>query len=80
MNGGTQAYVLAVPEASTQTAITFEEAYFVFGFGTAGMVTPWVDEAQMYIRALTTSTLLAWAANITAPSCSGSKDGGCVAC
>ena len=67
VNGGTQAYVLAVPEASTQTAITFEEAYFVFGFGTAGMVTPWVDEAQMYIRALTTSTLLAWAANITVP-------------
>lgn len=67
VNGGTQAYVLAVPEASTQTAITFEEAYFVFGFGAAGMVTPWVDEAQMYIRALTTSTLLAWAANITVP-------------
>lgn len=67
LNGGTQAYVLAVPEASTQTAITFEEAYFVFGFGAAGMVTPWVDEAQIYIRALTTSTLLAWAANITVP-------------
>ena len=28
-----QAYVIAVPKASTQTAITFEEAYFVFGFG-----------------------------------------------
>lgn len=67
VNGGTQAYVLAVPEASTQTAITFEEAYFVFGFGSAGMITPWVDEAQMFIRALTTSTLLAWAANITVP-------------
>jgi hypothetical protein len=67
VNGATQAYVLAVPEASTQTAITFEEAYFVFGFGSAGMVTPWVDEAQMFIRALTTSTLLAWAANISVP-------------
>jgi len=66
-NGATQAYVFAVPEASTQTAITFEEAYFVFGFGTAGMVTPWNDEAQLFIRALTTSTLLAWAANISVP-------------
>ena len=36
--GPVQAYVMAVPEASTQTAITFEEAYFVFGFGMAGMV------------------------------------------
>jgi len=66
-NGPTQAYVLAVPEASTQTAITFEEAYLVFGLGAAGMVTPWNDEAQMFIRALTTSTLLAWAASITVP-------------
>src|SRR5262249_52480829 len=28
--GPTQAYVLAVPKASSQVAITFEEAYFVF--------------------------------------------------
>jgi hypothetical protein len=34
--GPTQAYVLAVPRASPETAITFEEAYFVFGFAMAG--------------------------------------------
>ncbi len=62
--GPVQAYVLAVPEASTQTAITFEEAYFVFGFGTAGMALPWVDEAQMFIRTVSKSTLVAWAKNI----------------
>ncbi len=62
--GPVQAYVMAVPEASNQTAITFEEAYFVFGFGSAGMVLPWVDETQMFIRTLSKSTLVAWAKNI----------------
>jgi hypothetical protein len=69
-NGPEQAYVMAVPKASAQTAITFEEAYFVFGFGQAGMVMPWVDETQMFIRTITKSTLLTWAANIAVP---GSK-------
>lgn len=66
--GPVQAYVLAVPEASSQTAITFEEAYFVFGFGMAGMIQPWSDEAAMFIRTVTKSTLLAWAANISVPA------------
>ena len=51
-------------KASSQTAITFEEAYFVFGFGMAGMIEPWSDETAMFIRTVTKSTLLAWAANI----------------
>ncbi|HEY0192098.1 MAG TPA: hypothetical protein VGC42_13350, partial [Kofleriaceae bacterium] len=56
---------LAVPTASSQIAITFEEAYLVFGYGgIAGMVEPWIDTTQMFIRAATTSTLLAWAANL----------------
>ncbi len=66
--GPVQAYVMAVPEASSQTAITFEEAYFVFGFGMAGMIQPWTIEAQMFIRTVTKSTLLAWAANISVPA------------
>lgn len=65
--GPVQAYVLAVPEASSQTAITFEEAFFVFGFGMAGMIAPWSDETAMHIRTITKSTLLAWAANISVP-------------
>ncbi len=65
--GPVQAYVLAVPMASSQTAITFEEAYLVFGFGAAGMVAPWIDEAQLWIRKVTKSTLLAWARNLTIP-------------
>jgi hypothetical protein len=66
-SGPVQAYVLAVPEASTQRAMTAEEAYFVFGFGMAGMVTPWDDESQLAIRTATKSTLLSWAANIAVP-------------
>jgi hypothetical protein len=65
--GPVQAYVMAVPQASSQTAITFEEAYFVFGFGLAGMVAPWTDEQQLFIRTVTKSTLLAWAENIAVP-------------
>lgn len=66
--GAVQAYVMAVPVASSQVAITYEEAYFVFGFGAAGMIAPWIDEAQMFIRTVTKSTLLAWSANISVPA------------
>jgi hypothetical protein len=65
--GPAQAYVMAVPTVSSQTAITFEEAYLVFGFGAAGLISPWLDEAQLFIRTVTKSTLLAWAANISVP-------------
>jgi hypothetical protein len=67
-HGPIQAYVMAVPKASSQTAITFEEAYFAFGFGMGGMAAPWGDESQLFIRTVTKSTLLAWAANIAVPA------------
>lgn len=65
--GPIQAYVMAVPEASSQTAITLQEAFFVFGYGMGGMISPWTDEAQMFIRKDDKSTLLAWAANLGIP-------------
>jgi len=65
--GPVQAYVLATPQASSQAAITMEEAYFVFGFGMAGMISPWGDELSIFIRTMGKSTLLAWAANIGVP-------------
>jgi hypothetical protein len=68
--GPVQGYGFVVPEASKQVAITAEEAYFVFGFGSAGKVTPWDDEAFMFIRPTTKSTLLTLAAAIRVP---GSK-------
>jgi hypothetical protein len=67
--GPVQAYVLAVPKASSQTAITYEEAYFVFGYGAAGMISPWVgpELTNLFIRTTSKSTLLTWAANISVP-------------
>ena len=65
--GATQAYVMAVPELSSQTAITYAEAYFAFGFGMPGLAMPWVDESQMYIRTPSKSTLVSWALNIGVP-------------
>jgi hypothetical protein len=69
VHGPAQAYVLAVPKANTtDRAITFEEAYFIFGFGTAGGAQPWTDENQLFIRTPTKSTLLSWAFNISVPA------------
>jgi hypothetical protein len=62
--GPVQAYTLVVPRASSQVAITAEEAYFVFGFGAQGQVTPWNDESQLFGRTVTKSTLLTWANTI----------------
>src|SRR3569623_2176 len=70
-NGPVQAYVLAVPKASSAVAITFEEAYFVFGFGPtmlasmAGAIDPWTIENELQVRTNTKSTQLTWAANIS---------------
>lgn len=69
VHGPVQAYVLAVPEANTaDRAITFEEAYFIFGFGAAGGILPWNDEQQLFVRTATKSTLLSWAFNISVPA------------
>lgn len=65
--GPVQPYLFIVPKASSQVAITAEEAYFVFGFGTAGKVEPWTDESLFFIRTPTKSTLLTTAAAIGVP-------------
>lgn len=66
--GPVQAYALVVPHASTQIAMTAEEAYFSFGFGSSGQVTPWNDESFLFIRTSTKSTLLTWAAILGVPA------------
>jgi hypothetical protein len=66
--GPIQGYVFVTPKASSQTAITAEEAYFVFGFGALGQALPWIDEAFMFIRTVTKSTLLSMAAAIGVPA------------
>lgn len=65
--GPVQPYVFIVPKASSQKAITAEEAYFVFGFGAAGKIEPWTDESSYFIRTTTKSTLLTMAAAIGVP-------------
>ena len=65
--GPNQPYTFVVPQGSSQTTLTAEEAYFVFGFGALGQVMPWVDEAFYFIRPITKSTLLALAAAIRVP-------------
>ncbi len=66
-SGPIQAYVMSTPTLSDQTAITAEEAYFVFGFGAAGMISPWTMESEMFIRTVTKSTLITWADSIGVP-------------
>jgi hypothetical protein len=69
INGPVQAYVTVVPKAQTTvTAITAEEAYYIFGFGMAGMIAPWTDETQLFVRTATKSTQLTWADNIGIPA------------
>jgi len=71
--GPRQGYVMAMPRGTSETAITAEEAYFVFGFGPVMLqamgaaIMPWVDEGQLWLRLDTKSTMLAWAANISVP-------------
>jgi hypothetical protein len=67
-SGPIQAYVFLVPEASSQTAITAEEAYFLFGFGAVAHAVPWLDELLLFIRPITKSTILTIAANIGVPA------------
>jgi len=51
--GPIAAYVMVVPSSSTQQAITMEEAYFVFGFGSqgykGGTIAPWTDDQRLFL-------------------------------
>jgi hypothetical protein len=66
--GPIQAYVFVVPEASSQKAITAEEGYYVFGFGTTGGITPWTNESLLFIRPATKSSVLTPAGAIGVPA------------
>lgn len=49
--GPIQIFGFAVPRASSQTAISAEAAYFVFGFGAArAQVQPWTEDTRVLIR------------------------------
>jgi len=54
--GPVQSMTFAVPKASTQTAISANAAYFVYGFGGAAGLAPWTDDAFIYKRNPTSGT------------------------
>ncbi len=65
--GPIQSFVLVVPKASTATAISAEEAYLTFGFGAAGMVSPWLDPTFYFVRPATKGTQVSLGAVIGVP-------------
>lgn len=53
---------LIVPLASSQTAISAEAVYFIYGFGASeGKVSPWTMDAELYARNATASSQIALA-------------------
>lgn len=65
--GPISSYDFAVPVGSAATAITAEEAYFVFGFGQASATTPWTSDAQLFVRTATKVPTIVTGANIMVP-------------
>ncbi len=63
-NGPVNNMVFVVPNTSTQTAISAEQAYLVFGLADAGMVAPWLDKMYYFIRAVDSGTRAMITANI----------------
>lgn len=57
--------VLVVPSTSTQTAISAEDVYLMFGMGASGGVTPWIDPMYYFIRTNSSGTRAMIAANAT---------------
>lgn len=66
--GPNQVMNMVVPSASSQTMISAEAAYFVFGFGQAGMAAPWTDETFVFQRGPTSGTQAMIAAAINVPA------------
>jgi ABC-type phosphate transport system substrate-binding protein len=56
--------VIVVPQTSTQTGISAEMAYLIFGMGAPGNVSPWLDPMFYFIRTKTSGTRAMIAANI----------------
>lgn len=69
--GPVQTMAFAVPTASTQSAISFEAAYYVFGFGAAAgapSVSPWSNPDLIFQRSSTSGTQNMIGATINVPA------------
>ena len=70
--GPAQSMAFVVPTASTQTAITADEAYFAFGFGGADgkQASPWTDPSPPIAR---------WPGRPPRPACAPCRSPSCIA-
>lgn len=58
--GPITSWSLIVADASSQTSISAQAVYFVYGFGAAlGQVAPWTVDAELYSRNATSAALIA---------------------
>jgi hypothetical protein len=60
-------FAFIVPLASMQTAIDVREAYFAYGFGPSGMVSPWDNESFLFRRDALSGTQITIARAIGVP-------------
>jgi hypothetical protein len=76
--GPNQVMTFVVPKASSQTVISAEAAYLLFGFGSAGQVAPWDDEMSLFVRNQNsgTQTMLGLAIHVPASKWKGVDTGG----
>lgn len=59
-SGPITSWSLIVPSSSSQTSISAEAVYFIYGFGAAlGQVAPWIVDAELYSRNATSAALIA---------------------
>lgn len=65
--GPNQVMAFVVPKGSSQTLISAEGAYFVYGFGMAGMVSLWNNDTFIFQRSATSGTQSMIAAAINVP-------------
>lgn len=66
--GPVQSMVFAVPQGSTQTAISAEAAYSIYGFGADSQVEPWTTADYIFQRSSDSGTQAMVAAAIGVPS------------
>jgi ABC-type phosphate transport system substrate-binding protein len=66
--GPVQSMTFVVPTASSQSIISAEAAYLVYGFGNDSEVSPWTDETKIEQRSATSGTQQMIAAYIKVPA------------
>jgi ABC-type phosphate transport system substrate-binding protein len=66
--GPVQAMTFVVPSGSSQSVISAEAAYLVYGFGNESEVSPWTDETAIEQRSATSGTQQMIAAYVKVPA------------